>query len=125
MRDENRSSSVPSVNATLRVVLMAAAIWVMASTAGAQINPFGQRPRVPVTIRHPASLGITIMGKKVAFGPVTGSCPQEFNDLLMQDFVKQGVTLVNRTTFFSATEPVIVGSSETTRCGLRRRFRRS
>src|ERR1700733_15093176 len=96
MRDEDRNARVSRGSLKLTVVFRGAAMLVLVSAASAQIITFGQRPKVPVTIKHPASLGITLAGKKVAFGPVTGSCPQEFTDLVMQDFVKQGVTLVTR-----------------------------
>lgn len=58
-------------------------------------SPF-QKPQVPVTITHPGKLGVMLAGKKVAFGQITGNCAQEFADLVMQDFVRRGVDLVNR-----------------------------
>lgn len=59
---------------------MAAVLLILASGAAGQIikfNPFGQKPKVPVTIKHPATLGMNLTGKKVAFGPVHGACPQQ------------------------------------------------
>jgi tetratricopeptide (TPR) repeat protein len=61
-----------------------------------RIDPFRPKPKFPVTIQHPANLSVSLTGKKVAFGPVATGCPQQFEDLIMQDFVQQGVTLVNR-----------------------------
>jgi hypothetical protein len=68
----------------------------MTPAASAQFIRFGQKPTVPVRINHPATLGITLAGKKVAFGQVAEGCARQFADLVQQDFVGQGVTVVNR-----------------------------
>jgi hypothetical protein len=74
---------------------MAAALLALASVARGQIISFGQKPKVPVRISHPAAVPITLAGKKIAFQP-SGTCAQQFADLVQQDFVRHGVTLVNR-----------------------------
>jgi len=76
-------------------MVMFAAMLSMASLASGQFIKF-TKPKVPVTISHPAGLGITLAGKKVAFGQASGTCGQQFADALMQEFVKRQVTLVNR-----------------------------
>jgi hypothetical protein len=75
-------------------LLMVAVFAAMAPAARGQLIKFnfGQKPAVPVTIKHPASLEITLAGRKVAFGPIPGGCAQQFADLVMQDFAGQGVT---------------------------------
>ena len=57
---------------------------------------FGQKPKVPVTIRHPAGTGATLQGKKVAFGQISGPCAQQFSDLLVPVFQANQVEVVNR-----------------------------
>lgn len=54
------------------------------------------RPKVPVTIHHPASTGASLQGKKVAFGQITGPCAQQFSDLLVPVFQANQVEVVNR-----------------------------
>jgi tetratricopeptide (TPR) repeat protein len=79
-------------------MLAVAALVALTPAASGQFIKFnfGQKPTVPVTIKHPPTLGITLAGKKVAFGQIASGCAQQFADLVMQDFVSQGVTLVNR-----------------------------
>jgi hypothetical protein len=66
------------------------------SAQGQFIQIVHHRPTVPVTIHHPPTAGVTLDGKKVAFGPMPSGCPQQFADSLMQEFVRRGVTVVNR-----------------------------
>jgi hypothetical protein len=54
------------------------------------------RPKVPVTIHHPPGTGITLQGKKVAFGQISGPCAQQFSDLLVPVFQANHVEVVNR-----------------------------
>jgi hypothetical protein len=68
-----------------------------APPSDAQIRlPFGARPTVPVTIHHTAGAGVTLQGKKVAFGQISGPCAQQFSDLLIPVFQANGVEVVNR-----------------------------
>jgi hypothetical protein len=55
-----------------------------------------EKPRVPVTIHHPAATGLALQGKKVAFGQISGPCAQQFSDLLIPIFQANGVEVVNR-----------------------------
>ena len=54
------------------------------------------RPKVPVTIHHPPSTGVTLQNKKVAFGQISGPCAQQFSDLLVPVLQANRVEVVNR-----------------------------
>ncbi len=75
------------------------AVLVAAAPMRAQLLKLQLRhpPTVPVTINHPAKLGINLSGRKVAFSPVSGACAQQFSDLMAEDFLNEHVVLVNRT----------------------------
>ena len=77
--------------------VIALAVLMSPCAANAQIIKISLgKPKVPVTIKHSGTLSVALAGKKVAFGPVAPGCSQEFAELMMQDFVKQGVTVVDR-----------------------------
>jgi hypothetical protein len=78
-----------------KALAISAGLLALASTSNAQFS-FGQKPRVPVSIRHPAGTGVTLQGKKVAFGQISGPCAQQFSDLLVPVFQANHVEVVNR-----------------------------
>lgn len=51
-------------------------------------------PTVNVTIEHPPALGLDV--HRVAFGPATGECAEQFLDALLAQFVENGVEVTDR-----------------------------
>ena len=52
--------------------------------------------RAPVRIYHPASMGEALVNKRVIIGPVSGSCSEEFTNLLIRDLRAHGITVFDR-----------------------------
>ena len=81
------------------IALLAIACILMSAIPGYSQGlklPFGSKPQVQVTLHHPAATGVTLQGKKVAFGQISGPCAQQFSDLLVPVFQANGVEVVNR-----------------------------
>lgn len=74
------------------VILLATVFALPAYTQFIKIT----RPTVPVAIHHPPGSGISLQGKKVAFGQIAGECAQQFSDLLVPAFQANHVEVVNR-----------------------------
>jgi hypothetical protein len=94
-----RSRSFLLAVTALRIAVLTAVLGFLAGAfpSSGQIKiPFGSRPTVPVTIHHVASAGLSLQGKKVAFGQISGPCAQQFSDLLIPVFQANGVEVVNR-----------------------------
>lgn len=87
---------MPFFKSVLPKAVLGLAVFVGPSTGQPIKIQFGQKPRVPVTIHHPAGTGVTLQGKKVAFGQISGPCAQQFSDLLAPVFQANGVEVVNR-----------------------------
>ncbi len=94
----SRGYSLPAALLPKMVSVVVLVLLAAASHARGQIIKiqFGQKPKVPVTIHHPAGMAITLQGKKVAFGRISGPCAQQFSDLLVPVFQANGVEVVNR-----------------------------
>jgi tetratricopeptide (TPR) repeat protein len=51
-------------------------------------------PKIQVTLRHPPGLGLNV--KRIAFGPSKGYESDQLTDALTQDFVQNGIEVVDR-----------------------------
>ena len=54
----------------------------------------GGAPTITVTLEHPPILSLSV--ERIAFGPATGECADEFVDALVADFVNNGVEVIDR-----------------------------
>src|SRR5579871_2378350 len=79
-----------NVAATIQLGLLA-----VGTPCNGQLITF-TRPKVSVTLHHPAATGASLEGKKVAFGQISGPCAQQFSDLLVPVFQANHVEVVNR-----------------------------
>lgn len=89
---DRRSSSLTTVLRNVAATIFLGFLAVGFPCSG-QLIP---RPKVPVTIHHPPSTGVTLEGKKVAFGQISGPCAQQFSDLLIPVLQANRVEVVNR-----------------------------
>jgi tetratricopeptide (TPR) repeat protein len=76
------------------VTAVATGALCIATESGAQFRDRMGNPAIPVTLSHPASLGL--QAKRVAFGPASGPCSDQVIDMLTEDFVQSGVEVMDR-----------------------------
>lgn len=89
---ESRANRVMRAAAVISTLLMLAG-----SEGSGQVIKFNfGKKKIPVTINHPPTLRIALKGKSVVVNPSVGSCAQQFEDQLSQDFLNNGVTLLDR-----------------------------
>jgi len=79
---------------TRTLVLALFVALVLAPPAPAQLLGKLLNPDVTVTLEHPPDLGLTV--SRVAFPPAHGDCSTEFVNTLIEDFVGQGVEVIDR-----------------------------
>lgn len=65
-----------------------------AREASAQFWDRMSNPKVQVALRHPPGLGLNVA--KIAFGPARGDKSDQFVDALVQDFVQEGIEVIDR-----------------------------
>ena len=76
--------------------------WIMVGTSACygqlqslKLNPF-EKPKVSVTIPHPAARPLNLHGKRLALEQTGGNCAQELEDEVSKRFESKGITLINR-----------------------------
>lgn len=83
----------------MKTFIIAAAACAICLAPGAPVAraQWFKKPTIYVPVQHPPSLGRSLAGKKVAFGPTAGgACADQFANQLMQDFQAQGAQLIER-----------------------------
>lgn len=76
------------------VVMLFAVAALFPSVGAAQFLEHFTNPKVSVLLQHPPGLGLQI--NKVAFGPASGRCADQVVDALIDDFVANGIEVVDR-----------------------------
>ena len=69
-------------------------VCVYPSNVGAQARDRLGNPAIAVNLSHPPSLGL--QAKRIAFGPASGPCSDQLIDMLVEDFVKNNVEVIDR-----------------------------
>jgi len=66
-------------------------------------------PDVEVTLNHPPGLGLQV--DRIAFKPMRGKCSDEFTNVLIEDFVQAGMTVIDRQRINAVLDELDLGAS--------------
>jgi tetratricopeptide (TPR) repeat protein len=75
-------------------LIIPAFLFIATTPLSAQLWDKLNNPKIQVALRHPPGLGLTV--KRIAFGPSKGYESDQLTDALTQDFVQNGVEVIDR-----------------------------